>query len=299
MELRDYWRVFKRRWWIPILLAVAAVVTVSTMSYFSKPAYSAAATVFAKGSNNSNNGAPVVSFPQAATSNSVALGVIQKLRLNESVDHLIGRLRVTFMGSNLYRLTVTDANPDAATAIANEVARQATVLYMQLSTKTSNVAVDEGLAAARDDLRKQLEAASLARLRFSLQHPNVATSKDVTVIFQALQLQLEEDSAAQAYRGVLDQIARDRLVRITAATGFDARVIDQAVAAPDSSGRPVQLISVAVLALVLGTMLAFLLEYLDTTVREPDAAEEMVGAPVIGVIPRASPQSLRAIKGGV
>src|SRR5438270_3647514 len=156
MELRDYWRVFRRRAWIPLLLAVAAVLTTGVMVYLAKPTYSAAATVVAMGSTSNLSYSlgigPVVSFPQAATSNSVAVGVVQKLGLHESVDHLLGRIRVTSMGSNLYRVSVTDATPDPAAAVANEVARQAAALYLQLGTQTSNVAVDQGLAKARDDL---------------------------------------------------------------------------------------------------------------------------------------------------
>jgi capsular polysaccharide biosynthesis protein len=182
--------------------------------------------------------------------------------------------------------------------VANEVAQQAAALYLQLGTQPSNVAVDEGLTKARDDLQARYQAAATARLKFQLQHPNAAASKDVTLAYQALQLQVEEEAAGNAYRGVLDQIVKDRLNHIAVTTGFDARVVDQAVARPDTGGRLLEVLSAGVLALVLGTLLVFFLEYLDTTVREPDAAEEVVGAPVIGVIPRANPQSLRAIKGG-
>jgi capsular polysaccharide biosynthesis protein len=302
MELRDYWRVFRRRAWIPVLLAVAAVLSAGVLAYLAKPTYTAAATVVAKGSTStlsvSTGVGPVVSFPQAATSNSVAIGVIQKLGLHESVDHLLGRIRVSSIGPNLYRVSVKDATPDVAVAVADEVAREATVLYLQLGTQPLNVAVDEGLAKARDDLQLRYQTAATARLKFQLQHPNAAASKDVTIAYQALQLQLEEEQAAISYRGVLEQIVRDRLNHIAATTGFEARLVDQAVARPDSGGHLVEVLSAGVLALVIGAMVVFLLEYLDTTVREPDAAEEVVGAPVIGVIPRANPQSLRAMKGG-
>ncbi len=297
MELRDYWRVFRRRVWIPALLAAAAVLTASVLAYFSKPSYTASATVLAK--VGSDNAAAVVSFPTAALSNTVAVGVIQRLNLNESVDQFGQHIKVMFAGGNLYRVSATGATPDRTAAIANEVARQATALYLQQGPQTSNFTVDAGLAKARDDLQQRYLAAVTTWLKFQAGHPNSAASKDATIAAQGMELQLEEEAAAADYRGVLDQITHARLGRIAAVTGFDARVLDQAVARPDNSGRVAQVLSAAALALAAGTALIFLLEYVDNAIREPEAAEAIVGAPVIGVIPKANPQSLRAIKGGV
>jgi capsular polysaccharide biosynthesis protein len=299
MELRDYWRVFRRRAWIPVVLALAAVLTAGIIAHFSNPTYTAGATVVAKGPTSSVYGiAPVVSFPQAATSNTVAAGVIQKLGLHESVDHLVKRIRATWLGNNLFRVTVTDPHPDSAAAVANEVASEAAASYLQLGAPTTNIVVDEGLAKARDYLREQYVVAATANLKFRIQHPNAGVSKDYNLVTQALQLQVEEDAAASAYRGVLDQMSRDRLLRIASITGFDARVVDQAVATPDTSGHVVNVVSAGAIALVLGIGLVFLLDYLDTAIRAPEVAEEIVGAPVIGVIPRATIHSLRSIKGG-
>jgi capsular polysaccharide biosynthesis protein len=296
MELRDYWRAFRRRAWIPVLLAIPAMVAAAILAYSSKPTYTAAALVLAKGGNS--GGDVAIGFPQAATSNTVALGVIQKFGLNESVDQLIPRVHVAFASGNLYRVTVTDAQADRAAALANEVARQAAALYLDLDTKASSVPIDPGLAKARDELRDLYNAATSVRLKFQLQHSSASTSRDVSLATQALQLQLEEDAAGAAYRNVLEQINRGRVNKLIAASGFDARLVDQAVARPDSSGRVIQVLSAGALALVLGIGLIFLLEYLDNSVRAPEIAEEIVGAPVIGVIPRATVHSLRAIKGG-
>jgi capsular polysaccharide biosynthesis protein len=93
-------------------------------------------------------------------------------------------------------------------------------------------------------------------------------------------------------------MSRDRLLRIASITGFDARVLDQAVATPDTSGHLVNVVSAGAIALLIGIALVFLLDYLDTAIRAPEVAEEIVGAPVIGVIPRATVHSLRSIKGG-
>ncbi len=64
-------------------------------------------------------------------------------------------------------------------------------------------------------------------------------------------------------------------------------VVDHA-AAPTSPIKPRKLMNVAV-AMVLGFMaaagLAFLLEYLDTSIKTPDDVTRHVGLPVLGIIP--------------
>jgi capsular polysaccharide biosynthesis protein len=294
MALRDYLRVFKRRAWIPAVLAVAAVVAAAIVVYSAKPSYTATATVVVKG----GSGAPTVGFVAAATSNTVTVGVLQKEGLSESVDHLVKRVHVTFASGMLYRVSVTDANPDRAVSTANDIAQQAATLFVQLNTQSASGAVDQALLKARDDLWQQYSAAATARVKFQLQHPNPANSKDVSIVVQDLQLQALQDSAAAPYRAALDQINRARLAGVELAATYDAQLIDHAVAKPDTGGRLVEILTAGALALVAGIGIVFLLEYLETAVREPEIAEEIIGAPVIGVIPRANPHTLRAVKGG-
>jgi capsular polysaccharide biosynthesis protein len=294
MALRDYWRVFKRRAWIPAVLAIAAIIAAAIVVYSAKPSYAASATVLVK----TGTGTPAVGFVQAATSNSVALAVSQTEGLNESVDQLAKRIHVTFAGGTTYRVTVTDPNPDQAARIANDVARQAATLFVQMNTQGSSGAADQALVKARDDLWQQYAAAVTARVKFLTQHPNPASSKDVNIVVQDLQLQVLQDSAGGAYRSALDQISRMHMLGVEQASTYDARLVDQAVAKPDIGGRLVEILTAGALALFVGIGIVFLLEYLDTAIREPEVAEEIIGAPVIGVIPRANPHTLRAVKGG-
>jgi capsular polysaccharide biosynthesis protein len=54
----------------------------------------------------------------------------------------------------------------------------------------------------------------------------------------------------------------------------------------------------AALALILGIGLIFVLEYLDNAIRDPEGVEEMVGAPVVAIVPRATAQTFRPAQGG-
>src|SRR2546429_7044287 len=125
MELREYWRVFRRRFWIPLVLVIIAAVSTGAVTYLAAPSYVATATVLARG-----NGA--LSFPEVAKSNSLALRVIQQLHLDEGVDSLSGSIQVTAGRSNLYSVAVTDSDANRAVSVANAVAHEAAMLYQQL-----------------------------------------------------------------------------------------------------------------------------------------------------------------------
>jgi capsular polysaccharide biosynthesis protein len=296
MGLRDYWRVFRRRAWIPLVLVAATVVTAGALALATKPGYTATATVEASApllSTGSTSNQFV--FSQVAMSNSLATDVAHRLSLSLSVDQIIGQIHVSSPGSGFYRVSVTDANPQYAAALANAVAQQAVTLYRQLGAQVVTSSIDTKLAGLRDSLRKKYQDAETARLVFQQQHP---ATKDVNLQAQGLVLQLEAETAATNYQGILQQISRQQIDQLSQVGVYDANIIDQAVAKPDTSGRVSAVALASGLALIVGIGLIFLLEFLDNAVRHPEVAEQLVGAPVIAVIPRATGRSLRTAKGG-
>src|ERR1700730_14263194 len=125
MELAEYWRVLRRRAWIPIALTVLAAVGASVLTFLSKPEYTATATVVAKAPSNGTT----ITFADVATSNSLARQVENKLNLHESADQIISQIRVSPSGNNLFKVSVSDANAQRAADIANAVATEAVALY--------------------------------------------------------------------------------------------------------------------------------------------------------------------------
>src|SRR5437773_2567157 len=122
MEIREYLNVLRRRAWIPILLVMVAVLSTGAVTYLAKPEYTATATVLARDGGNTNQ---TLSFSEVVTSNSLALRVLHKLKLNESLDSLSAQITVTAGRSNLYLVTVRDASPARAEQIANTAAAEA------------------------------------------------------------------------------------------------------------------------------------------------------------------------------
>jgi capsular polysaccharide biosynthesis protein len=297
MELREYWRILKRRAWIAGLLLVVTVLTAGALSVLSKPSYVATATVTAKAVGTSTT-SQVLSFPEVATSNTVALQVIQKLHLDQSVDQFTKRIKVSSGHSNLFTISITDPNPPQAENLANAVSQAAAGLYPKLNADTGTTVFDQDVQVARADFQKRYLDAATALLTFNRQHPNAALSSNLDLAAQALALKLQEQAAAVAYTDFETQTTTDSVTQLSQATNFGAAVVDKAVAKPDTTARYLKVAYAAALALVLGIGLIFLLEYLDNSVREPEAVEDLVGSPVVGIIPRATPQTMRPAMGG-
>jgi capsular polysaccharide biosynthesis protein len=298
MELRESLRVLRRRVWIPILLMIVTVVTAGVAVYFTKPEYTATATILAR----NQGGATISNFVEVATSNSLALRVLEQLGLPRNLDQLSVRLRVTSGRTSLYKVSVTDPSPDHAAILANAVAKQAAQLYQELAAGTKTPLVAE-LEKDRASLRDRYMAAARALVEFNIQHPETAAAvpapRDVTVGAQAMQLRVDEAAARDGYLRFEAEVSRARFEQLSSARGFAATVVDEAAAKPDTRARYLKVLYAAVLALILGIGLVFGLEYFDNSIREPEAVEELVGAPVVGIIPRGSARTLKPAKGGV
>jgi capsular polysaccharide biosynthesis protein len=297
MELREYWQIFRRRAWIPALLLIVTVATTTALIFLSKPQYIATATVLAKNSTASATAA--VAFPSVVNGNSLALQVIKELNLNETVADLGSRIKVTTIASNQYGISVTDRNPDVATALANRIAKDAIAIYLKLAAGSPTSAVFQDIQKALSDYRDGFATAQRALVTFSVQHPDVVAGRSTSVdlLTQYAQLQLDALVAHDGYAGAIGATTTANITSLNAAQNFEASITDPAAARPDTSGRLLKIGYAAALALILGVGLIFLLEYLDNSVREPEAVEELVGAPVVGIIPRATSRTLRPAKG--
>src|SRR5437870_5428102 len=94
MELREYWRVFKRRAWIPILLVIVTAATAGILTYLAKPEYTATAQVSAKSQGPNTNG-QTASFPEVAVGGDVVNQVIKQLNLSDTPDALSNRIKIS------------------------------------------------------------------------------------------------------------------------------------------------------------------------------------------------------------
>jgi uncharacterized protein involved in exopolysaccharide biosynthesis len=144
----------------------------------------------------------------------------------------------------------------------------------QIQTMLRAVQTEYRVARAREETL----LGNISQLRREGQELN-----EKEIQYQALQR--EADSNLQLHDAVLKRLKE------TGMTGGletnNVRVLEEA-SVPRSPIRPNKTqsltISIAV-GLMLGVVLAFAIEYFDTTVKSPDDIERYLGLPVIGIVP--------------
>src|ERR1700682_1260248 len=252
MELREYWRVFKRRAWIPILLVIVTAVTAGALTLVSKPEYTATAHGTAKSSGLTANG-QTASFPEVCVRVDVVDKVIKDLNLSDPPDALQNRIKITSGKSDVYNVTITDPNPDQAVRIANAVAAAAAIHYQEVNGGIGTTSVfDQEVQKALADYEKRYLDAQEALLTFSRTHPGAAQSKDLSIVRQGNKLQLEADQALDAYKNFANSTAGEDARQAAQAILSQAGVTDQAIAKPDTTSRFFKIGYAAALALILG-----------------------------------------------
>ncbi|MEA2635790.1 MAG: protein tyrosine kinase modulator [Chloroflexota bacterium] len=299
MELREYWRVFKRRAWIPIVLLVVTVLTAGALAFLSKPEYVATARVQAKATGaGGTQPTQTLSYQATVGLDALAIDVVKQLSLTETPADMSKRIKVASAGSDLYTVSITDPNPEQAVAIANAVATVSARLYQEKNAIVDTSVFDTNVEAQRQNFLKAFQDADTALITFERANPRADLSNDVTIVVKHHALVLEQQAAAASLQGFEQTTTTSVAAAVANANQFSASVLDPAIAKPDTSSRYLKVGYAAALALLLGIGLIYLLEYMDNSVREPEGVEEMIGAPVVGIIPKANPQSLKPARGG-
>src|SRR5438309_217377 len=185
MELREYWRTFKRRAWIPILLVIVTAATAGVLAFIAKPEYSATAQVSAKSQGTGASG-QTAGFAEIATGNDVVAKVIQQLNLSEGAGSLANRIKVASGKTDIYSISITDPNPQQAERIANAVAAAAAVHYTEVNGGIGTTSVfDQQVKDTRSQYSQQFLDAQKALLTFNREHPGAAQARDINVVAQA------------------------------------------------------------------------------------------------------------------
>jgi succinoglycan biosynthesis transport protein ExoP len=265
-DLRDYLRVLKRRK-VPIVLVTGFVIVIALcVSYVQTPVYSATAQVLLQ--NNStdflfNSTGAVQSDPARAVQDEIL--VIKSEPVRAAVKQRIGSsppISASPVGqTNAINVSAESTDPAQAATVANTYVN-AYIEYRRTQVVNDTLAAAEQIQNKIADLQKQIDAA-----------PG-GPQKDALVQAQSLFKQ-----------------KRDELQVGSAIRTGEAQLVTSA-SAPTSPVRPTPArngIIAAVAGLLLGVGIAFLLDYLDDSVKnKEDLSEATGGLPVIGLIPVVS-----------
>lgn len=260
--LLDIARALRRRWLIVVAVTVLLAGAALTFSLLATKQYSASATLLFEnalsdqallGTDGTSFETPLTQERSAATNTALAsLDVIgdRTLKAIGSRDDVRTPLDVRIEQSpdnNLATVTATDPSPESAALVATTFAEQ----FIQFRRETSRQVVDRAI--------------TLLQRRITNLRENQAPSREILPLESRLQ-DLQNLASVQTGNVQLVEAA------------------DQ----PDSPSSPRTARNVALagfFGLILGGLIALLVDRLDRRVREPSELESIMGAPNLGVIP--------------
>lgn len=286
VELRRYLWILRRWLWLVILLPVLSGAAAYVISIRSVPVYSASATLLVyrtPSGDITDYNAIVISERLARTYSTmisrrpVLEAVVRRMGLDESADQLAKRVRVNLIqDTQLIQLTVEDPGPGRAAELANAIAEE----FIHQNTALQEARFAESL----ENIKLQIG--------------------DLSGLMQGTQQQLEvlrEDPKADAaeiarlesilagYRTTYSELVQTyEKMRLSAAQSMDSVTLFELAQPPSAPIRPQPLnnMGLAVAAgLVVAIALAFLIEYLDDTIKTPEEVRDSLGLGTLGAIP--------------
>jgi polysaccharide biosynthesis transport protein len=256
----DYPKALRRRGWIIVLSLVLIVGATIAYSYTRTPLYGATADLLYQqsGLDQALFGAVVMegrdpqkdlqTLASLVTVNEVANAVREDLDLTLNVRKLTEKVTATASpDQNILSITATDPDPQLAARIANAFADQFIAARAASDRET--------IAAAADHVKSQLDGLSTSELDST--YGSMLKDK-----YETLQIM------ASMQNGGLS-VARRAIPPLE-----------------PSSPQPLRDAALAfVVALVVGTGLALLVEYLDKRIKDGKTLEGLLGAPVLAHVP--------------
>jgi non-specific protein-tyrosine kinase len=228
----------------------------------------------------------VFTYVQIARREPVLQGVVDALKLPIAWDVLKGQVSVSpIAGTNLIEIKVIDTNPARAKVLADEIAHQ---LILQSPTPTD----------AKTGQRSEFVNKQLADLETKIDQTNA----DI----QDLQDSIVSEVSARRIQDIQVQIATKQgqlntwqstyanLLTFVKGGANYLSVVEPAALprTPINPGTMQTLLLAAMIGMILAVGAAFLLEYMDDTIKNPDDVQRILGSTALGMIARIAPIAL-------
>jgi len=285
MEIREYLQILKRRKWVLILTALVTCAVVSVGTYLMPPTYSASATLRVAQAHSASIEYVDYMYAERLMSTYVEISrsrpileeVIERLELSMMPEDLANKIKVEALAdTELMRISVGDGNPRRARDTANVLA---TLLIEQSQSLYSG-----GGKSTPEILQEQLKVieGNLEQDRASLQSlMNRAASAQGEIEALNNKITLEEETYAMLLR-------RYEEARVAEAMRASSITVVEPAIEPEVPSKPRKRLNIilgALVGLVGGTGLVFLVENLDTTLYTMEQVSDVSGLPILGKIP--------------
>jgi capsular exopolysaccharide synthesis family protein len=295
MELREFVSVVFRRLWL-IILAIALVGGMTyALSVTSTPIYSASATL------HIDFGADPRTDPYTGlrTSEASAKTYVEMMKSVELLEEVVDKLALPFTpkqlqasldvqqirDTQLIQVSVEDSNPARAAATANELAE--TLIERNKADQRARYEPDQAaLDAEIADLEQKIEETQIAIT--ALGDPLDSQNANMPEYVRMEQTRLQAELARYQTLYVMRLNSAEDL-RLAAARYEDNVTLFAQAQVPASPVKPRILLN-TVLGLISGAVLgvstAFLLEYLDDTIKTQEEVSSVLDLPTLGNVTR-------------
>lgn len=286
MELRQYGRtIWKWLWLIVVGAALAGGVTWFVSSR-STPIYRASSQLLIQQAANPSG----LQWTEVLTSERLAANYARLLTTRPVLNQVAANLRLPEISSGIIVdpvretqiivLHVEDPNPALATAVANDLP----AVFISQNEKQQQQRINSTLEVYQTQIDGVQADIELAQDQLQVLQALEENGEELT-LEQASQRARLEASLAQ-YRSSLAELLRNRddVKRAEANRGDTITVVEPAIE-PSQPVRPRVLVNTliaAALGALLLTAIAFLIEYLDDTVKLPEDAARVTGLPALG-----------------
>jgi succinoglycan biosynthesis transport protein ExoP len=291
MELRAYMSIVLKWWWLFLICPIVAAVPAYMVGKSTIPIYRSTTTVMVgqvleKTDPNSmdlyTSEKLAQTYGEIVRRQPVLQATVGALNLPMSWQSLQGHVSVRLVeNTQLMEISVTDLDPEQARTIADELARQ---LILQSPTSPEKAAADqhrEFVQGQLQDLQSRIDSGE-TRL--------TELDKELTAAFSSEEAQ-KIQSQINTLRSQVNiwQSNYAQLLNFLGQTSSNyLSVIEPAQrAVPINAGSTRQNVLLAgVVGLMIAGGIAFLLEYLDDTIKTPDDVAGVLGLTTLGSIVR-------------
>jgi non-specific protein-tyrosine kinase len=287
MDLARYLEILNRRKWVVIITALAAVLVAGVGARLQTPTYAAAATVrVAQAAQGAVEYTDYIyaerlmnTYAAMLESWPVLHEVAQRLQIDQQPAALDKQIAVEVLpNTELLRVSVKDQDPvlarDLANALAAVLVEQGQSFYFG-GEKSAREILQEQMATTRrtiEDDRAVVQAILDGEAPWDRQRVDDLIAK----------IKLEEEMYA-------DYTKKYEEARLAEASRANSVTIVEPAIKPERPAQPqlpVLLLAGAVIGLIGGIGLAFLLESLDPTLHAAADLERVTAAPVLAAVPR-------------
>jgi succinoglycan biosynthesis transport protein ExoP len=277
MTLRDYARVVWRRKWIVIASVVASMAGALVLSAMQDPIYEAQAQVLVEPRSgdavfDQNNQLAVSNLDRAIQTE---IKVMEGQKVRERVQQDLGlaalppKVDASPVGStDVVTVTVRSGDP--------EVAQRLTGAYIDAYISTRREQAVAGLDAAGSELQTTVD-----ELQAQIDATDPASPQRQSLISQQA-----------TFKERLDQLQIDAALTTGGASVVQSADLPTAPVEPTPARTAVL---AGVIGLLFGLAAAFLVEYLDDSLRSTEDVEALTGLPVLAVVPVEPPPDNRPI----